>query len=253
MVIYIIVGFSIVILLLVMFMFLILKKTVNTVSDQTKTYFVDKLQAYDDLINQKEEKLSEINKELENKKATLTSDNDNSLKSNYTFDNNIIDMMNKANYKYSDFLELQKKIDNDFQINYENIVKKFVSEIEIDNDYILCSTIKEKLNSKVIYELNISPSLEDSMSNYFSKEEMEIYYRFKKETNLEDINSFINYLDELISVSSPYVLVYVSSPKYNFDHISKYVKTIVSDDIYKGIKIVFKNKVYDFSLNERNV
>ncbi len=253
MVIYIIVGFSIVILLLVMFMFLILKKTVNTVSDQTKTYFVDKLQVYDDLINQKEEKLSEINKELENKKATLTSDNDNSLKSNYTFDNNIIDMMNKANYKYSDFLELQKKIDNDFQINYENIVKKFVSEIEIDNDYILCSTIKEKLNSKVIYELNISPSLEDSMSNYFSKEEMKIYYRFKKETNLEDINSFINYLDELISVSSPYVLVYVSSPKYNFDHISKYVKTIVSDDIYKGIKIVFKNKVYDFSLNERNV
>ena len=253
MVIYIIVGFSIVILLLVMFMFLILKKTVNTVSDQTKTYFVDKLQVYDDLINQKEEKLSEINKELENKKAMLTSDDDNNLKSNYTFDNNIIDMMNKANYKYSDFLELQKKIDNDFQINYENIVKKFVSEIEIDNDYILCSTIKEKLNSKVIYELNISPSLEDSMSNYFSKEEMEIYYRFKKETNLEDINSFINYLDELISVSSPYVLVYVSSPKYNFDHISKYVKTIVSDDIYKGIKIVFKNKVYDFSLNERNV
>ena len=117
----------------------------------------------------------------------------------------------------------------------------------------MCSTIKEKLNSKVIYELNISPSLEDSMSNYFSKEEMEIYYRFKKETNLEDINSFINYLDELISVSSPYVEVYVSSPKYNFDHISKYVKTIVSDDIYKGIKIVFKNKVYDFSLNERNV
>ena len=205
------------------------------------------------LIDQKEQKLREIKKEIENKKATLTSDNDNSLKSNYTFDNNIIDMMNKANYKYSDFLELQKKIDNDFQINYENIVKKFVSEIEIDNDYILCSTIKEKLNSKVIYELNISPSLEDSMSNYFSKEEMEIYYRFKKETNLEDINSFINYLDELISVSSPYVLVYVSSPKYNFDHISKYVKTIVSDDIYKGIKIVFKNKVYDFSLNERNV
>ena len=253
MVIYIIVGFSIVILLLVMFMFLILKKTVNTVSDQTKTYFVDKLQVYDDLINQKEEKLSEINKELENKKAMLTSDDNGDSKSIYTFDNNIIDMMNKANYKYSDLLELQKKIDSDFQINYGNIVKKFVSEVEIDKDYILCSAIKEKLNSKVIYELNISPSLENSMSNYFNEEEMGIYYRFKKETNLEDINSFVNYLDELISVSSPYIEVYVSSPKYNFDHISKYVKTIVSNDIYKGIKIVFKNKVYDFSLNERNV
>ena len=39
----------------------------------------------------------------------------------------------------------------------------------------------------------------------------------------------------------------------NFDYLSKYVKTIVADDIYKGIKIIYKNKVYDFSLNERNV
>ena len=51
MIIYIIIGFSIVVLLLVLFMFLILKKTVDTVSGQTKTYFVDKLQVYDDLIN----------------------------------------------------------------------------------------------------------------------------------------------------------------------------------------------------------
>ena len=31
------------------------------------------------------------------------------------------------------------------------------------------------------------------------------------------------------------------------------IKTKVSDNIYRGIKIIYKNKVYDFSLNEGNV
>ena len=31
------------------------------------------------------------------------------------------------------------------------------------------------------------------------------------------------------------------------------IKTKVSDNIYKGIKILYRNKVYDFSLNEGNV
>ncbi len=253
MIIYIIIGFSIVVLLLVLFMFLILKKTVDTVSGQTKTYFVDKLQVYDDLINKKEEKLNEINKELENKKAMLESDDSTVNSNNYAFDSNVIDLMNKASYKQSDLLELQKKMDNDFQINYGKIVKKFIDEIELDKDYDISTNIRKKLDSKLIYELECSPNLIEAMPKYFNKEEIELYNRFKLETNLEDINSFVNYLDELISVTSPYIEVYVSSSRYNFDSLSKYVRTIVSDDIYKGIKIVFKNKVYDFSLNERNV
>ena len=39
----------------------------------------------------------------------------------------------------------------------------------------------------------------------------------------------------------------------NYDYLSKYVKTVYSKDIYKGIRIVYRNKIYDYSLNERNV
>ena len=35
--------------------------------------------------------------------------------------------------------------------------------------------------------------------------------------------------------------------------IDKNIKTKVSEGIYKGIKILYRNKVYDFSLNEGNV
>ena len=46
--------------ILILFMFLILKNTVKIVNNQTKSYFVNKLQDYDDLILAKENKLSEI-------------------------------------------------------------------------------------------------------------------------------------------------------------------------------------------------
>ena len=50
----------VVISLLVLFMFLIFKKTVAIVNDQTKSYFVNKLQGYDDLINEKEINLMKL-------------------------------------------------------------------------------------------------------------------------------------------------------------------------------------------------
>ena len=45
---------------LIFVMFLILKKTVRIVNEQTKSYFVNKLQGYDDLITERENRLNEI-------------------------------------------------------------------------------------------------------------------------------------------------------------------------------------------------
>ena len=48
-------------------------------------------------------------------------------------------------------------------------------------------------------------------------------------------------------------MVLVPNDKVNYDYIDKNINTKVSDGIYKGIKILYRNKVYDFSLNEGNV
>ena len=51
---------SLIVAFLIFLMFLILKRTVRIVNEQTKSYFVNKLQGYDDLIADRENKLNEI-------------------------------------------------------------------------------------------------------------------------------------------------------------------------------------------------
>ena len=97
-----------IIILLVFLMFIILKKTVNVVNAQTKTYFVDKLQAYDSLIDEKEKKLNEIDELLKNKELGLTEEEVKFKKDGYDFDYNIIELFNSVEYQNKELLKITK-------------------------------------------------------------------------------------------------------------------------------------------------
>ena len=75
---------------LIFVMFLILKKTVRIVNEQTKSYFVNKLQGYDDLITERENKLNEIDELIKNREIGKE-ENKKELKVGYAFDTNVID------------------------------------------------------------------------------------------------------------------------------------------------------------------
>ena len=249
---YIIVVFALVICLLVYFMYRILSSTVNKVNEQTKVYFVEKLQVYDNLIEEKEKQLNEIEDNIKNKRIELEKLSDANSKKSYTFDNSIIDIMTDADYKSKD-LNNQKKIEDNFDFDYEKIISNFISDNFDEMDYNACLNIKKKFDSKLIYKIRNEIDLEQAIMDELDESEkyiFEKYLGFCSKVNLED---FLNFVDEEISSSSPYVEVQVASNKQNYDHLSKYVKTVVNDSIYKGIKIIYRNKVYDFSLNERNV
>ena len=77
-------------------MFFILKGTVRKINSQTKLYFVDKLQEYDYLIDQKEEKLNQINREIQEKELKKGSEDTSTNRGTYDFDYQIIDLLNKT-------------------------------------------------------------------------------------------------------------------------------------------------------------
>ena len=140
---------------LVGFMFFILKGTVKKINSQTKLYFVDKLQEYDYMINQKEEKLNSINQEIHKQSIKKTEEVVKPQKNTYEFDYQIIDLFNKTKYQDKNIFELNKKIDETFNINYIDLLKKFLEHIHDDKTYDFCLNLKDKFTSELVYELKI--------------------------------------------------------------------------------------------------
>ena len=243
-----------IITLLVFFMFIILKKTVKVVNSQTKTYFVDKLQAYDSLIDEKEQKLNEIDELLKNKELGLKDEEKIVKKDGYDFDYNIIDLFNSTEYQNKELLKITRLIEEKFDFDHEKLVKDFLRCVKNVDRYDFCLRLKEKFTPSVVYEVKtlLDQELDDYMKILLNSNEYNIYLLFKDLNGKFVIEDFVDYLDRLVDLNNPTITIYVSNKKENYDYLSKHIKTIVSDDIYSGIKIVYKDKVYDFSLSERN-
>lgn len=239
---------------LVFIMFIILKNTVNKINDQTKLYFVDKLQEYDHLIDEKEKQLTKIDKEIKEKESQKEEKQLTENKNNYEFDYNIIDLLNKTKYQDKDIVELTKKINDKFNIDYISIINKFIENIE-DNDkiYNFCINLKNRFTSDIIYQIKTNGNEEEYLKQLLDNNEQRIYEAFKQTYKNTSIENFINYIIELIDLNNPTILVYVGDKQENYDHLNKHIKTKYTNDIFKGIRVVYKNKMYDFSLSERNV
>ena len=122
---------------LVFLMFLVLKKTVGIVNSQTKSYFVNKLQGYDDLIRDKETKLQEIDDLIKDREKGIKEDNSKEILNGvYAFDTNVIDLFNSTQYQDKNIFELNKRIDENFVVNYEELIKDF--HVAVDDYLISC-------------------------------------------------------------------------------------------------------------------
>lgn len=240
---------------LIFLMFLILRKTVRIVNEQTKSYFVNKLQGYDDLITERENKLNEIDELIKNREIGKEENKKELVKGGYAFDTNVIDLFNSTQYQDKNIFELNKKIDENFVVNYEELVRDFLTFCDDSKDYDFCLKLRAKFNSEEIYRLKslMESDFELELRKFLTEKEYKIYDAFKLIIEEHSIENFVIYLDQLVDLNSPRVIILVGSKHENYDHLSEYIETKYNDKIYRGLKIVYKNRVYDFSLSERNI
>ena len=240
---------------LILLMFLILRKTVRIVNEQTKSYFVNKLQGFDDLITERELKLNEIDELIKSRELGKEENKKELSKGGYAFDTSVINLFNSTQYQDKNVFELNRKIDENFVVNYEELISDFLTFCEDNKDYEFCLKLRDKFDSEKIYNLKsmMELEMEEEMNRFLDEKEYKIYEAFKLFFNDHSIENFVIYLDQLVDLNSPKVVILVGNKHENYDHLSEYIETKYNDKIYRGIKIIYKNKVYDFSLSERNI
>ena len=219
--------------------FVVLNKFTKDVNNEAKKYFTQKGQEYIDELK-KEEK--EENKE---KSQSNTDDEKN---------NTFVCVEDNNKYEIDDLFEIMKSIDRKFNLDYETIIELFSKQDIPKKDlekYDRLKKIKEYIDNIGVYNI-ITSEDEDFLKEVvinLRKMDIDIFNAFQGTRKKFKIQEFTNYLENEIQKYDPNVYVLVGSKRINYDYIGLNVKTIYNKKIYKGIKIIYRNCMYDYSLS----
>jgi len=240
-------------LLILAILFIFTVKRVNTL---VKKFFIDKLQEYDFLIEDKEKKIEELNKEIDTKRSEqdeleIKIGKLQAKKDEYLEEKNEVVMPGGGDFQDEKMLERYKKIKQGFAFNYETKIKEFLASdhITYDENYQKYVCVRKGLTHKIIYKISTySPEEQKLIINDILKEDAKELLKDLLNVRRFNIINFITKLDELITNSNPKIYIYVSNQNMNFNHLSKNIETVYDEKLTEGFRIEYKGKIYDYSI-----
>ena len=240
--------FFIIIILLIIVMYLLLKRLIFRVNKQSISYFVEKMHSYDDIIEDKENKIKELDKVI-NEKEELSKKENNSESNNEK-----VFLYELGNPKYKDIniFKKMKEVDEKFDYDDEKIINEFI-EKNFDNEMLIAyekyNSIKKKFDNDKVFNLLLKrekEQIEETKKILGDSEEiLDDFMRVNKTFNLK---KFISYLNKIVNDLDPCIHIYVGRKNKNYNYINKYIETSYDKTIFKGLKIIYKNKLYDYSI-----
>lgn len=230
--------------------------TSRRVNVLVRNIFVDKLQEYDFLIDNKEKKIDDLNNTIDKRKKSYfkLEEEINELGKKKIDKEEIVVtevvLPDQADFEDGNILSGYKKIKEGFNFEAEEIINKFLAEKYIeDNNYYLYTKVRSYFDYNSIYKIMTYQTNEQKIiiNGLLDDNEKQL---LDKLLNVKKFNiiSFIDKLDNLIMKSNPEILIYVGDETKNFNYINSNIKTIYDKEITEGFKIIYKGVVYDYSI-----
>ena len=241
----------IIISLLTLVLFLALKRLIANIANDSKEYYFKKVQDYDEKLFEKEKLL----KNLEPSKIEENEEENNERENkNYAIDKDFITTVNNTDYETQNALKIANRVDEIFKIDEEKIIKDFISKCEFNENYKVYETLQDRFSPNLIYKLKMlnRDGQITAISKILSDEEYEVFNAYIT-TRKFKLDKFLLDLDSVVKNNHPEIEVIVGNHSKNYDYLSPYIKTTYSDDVYKGMIIKYQDRIYDYSINERDV
>lgn len=210
-----------------------------------------KIQEFNEVLVEDDKKKNIIDRVIRNKKVEIQNiKNDMSN----TFDDFAINLFEKVESKNKSIFEIDKVIDNNFTYDKEKIIKEFIERTDNSKNFNFCKRLERKFTFEKIYELSTIScyEVESELKKMLSDEEYGILELYKNTHEKFTLNGFLNYIDELVNLNDPTIIVYVGNKNENYEYLNKNIKTKFDKNIYRGIKIGYRGRMYDFSIDGRN-
>ena len=247
----------IVVIVLLIILVCLFSLTIRRVDILVKKIFVDKLQEYDFLIEDREKRVEELNSNIETKKneENILNEKLEILKHDLVNEEEVEDdvlIPAGADFEDGNLLEGYKKIKDGFDFDYEQIIKGFIWKELGEDTTEKCEKLKvirSYFSHKTVYKISTYNSQEQKtiINELLSDEEKE-EVKDLLDVNKFSIIKFVNKLDDLIKDNDPIIYIYVSDRHLNFDRVHERIETVYDEKMVEGFRIEYKGKIYDYGL-----
>lgn len=245
-----------VVLVLLTLLVIIFTFTVKRVNGLMKKIFVDRLQEYDYLIDDKEKKIDILDKSIDRKTKSYAKleqeveELEKTLESVEEVKREHIILPTDADFEDGNILSGYKKIKDGFSFDVEAKIKEFLETIDRKDDcYDLYCKVRGYFSHKSVYTIMTYQSNDQKtiVSELLDDNEKEILKSLLNKRKFNIVN-FLSELDGLILNSNPEIKIYIGNENENFDYLNKNITTIYDESITEGFKIIYKGVIYDYSI-----
>lgn len=250
--------------MLSVFLFIALKGAVKRIDNNAKKYFLEKIQTYNYLIDEKKAEVDSWNEKVEALKNQCKEYEEaeeklkraESLYKKMQEDRAVktkVEIIQTPQYKDKTFFKDYKQLKQKFDVNGEKILKAFMEEHtgkENEKLYKAYSKILSKFSSDFIYSVVTSDSKEryHKVDKILTKTEKELI-DFETYANTKfNILDLVNTIKEKVASYDPTIYVYTSKVGVNYDYLDKRICTKTYENMSEGIIIEYQNQLYDYSI-----
>ena len=257
-----------VVVLVIAFLMVFLIMAIRMLTAQAKVqlnrYFLKNLETYDRLAEHKNEEIDRLEEEVKvlEERAKMAESRLQSMAEAGGRDrgasavagtgNVVLSEASGASYRDPGFLEDYAYVRRHMKLDLRKIVADVLENLhsQEEPELALCRSMLEKLPAEHLYDVIIMPE-EDQLEYVkalFSEEEDAYLEQHVKETGTFDLLEFQNFLTNYVKSHENEVYIRTGSPEELADLENSHVHVLYDEGVHEGIRISYKNTVYDFSL-----
>ena len=240
-----------------------LRIVTENANKKVNAYFLSKLREYDDDFVEKMnelESLQEQKADLQQEIRMLKMDHNSLEVSRFYKPRPVMrdTFIPMARYIDNGFFEDYKIAKNLLVMDKENIIKTIMTKFPYEGNisrFDCAKTILEKLNYDAIYDLcsldeSIQLTVLDEELNKKEIKLLEEYAAPLTDTKDFDVLGFIRFLKQVINKESPVLVAYIGDKEEDYSYVSPNVICQFDKNVCEGIRIIYQNRLYDYSIYE---
>ena len=269
----------ILIVIMLAFIFILFRNIIRRMDDNAKKYFVNKMQGYDYILEEKQDKLEKIKAEItqleeSNKNILKSTDDDEEFneeihksekhQKKYEKDEDILLRretneqinynLNVPDYRETQFFNNYKEVRQAFTINNEKIIKDFIAKhknLKEEKEYKALKKLRGKFDQDTIYgcltldKKEQKELLEEALT---ATEKKLVKLKELSECPNFSVETLVKYIDDRTEEIDPTVYIYTNVLDKKYEDIDKNIVNKQYNNMSEGIIIKYRNKIYDYSI-----